>query len=108
MSGGWSIFTHADLPPLPGHRPGPPAGRFPDGQVPRAPELPPIEAERIRRQGKVARAVRHAADRVPDRRRRQMLTNRALLIEVAGSADEVVELLDEVRRLGVRIRRRAQ
>jgi hypothetical protein len=106
MSDGWSIFSHDDLPPAPGRRAAPPTGQFPDGQVPRAPELPPIEAERISRQREIARVVRHIAERVEDRRRRQMLTDRALLVEVADSSDRVLELLAELEGLGVKVERR--
>jgi hypothetical protein len=61
------------------------------------------EAKRIERQAEVAHAVRAAAVVAdPDDRCRKIL-DRALLIEVADTADEVLILIDEVRRLGVRL-----
>ena len=50
----------------------------------------------------IARAIRSAAACVGERRRRLMIEDRALLIELASSADEVEELLDEVERLVIR------
>jgi hypothetical protein len=101
----WSILTHDDLPPAPGQRPSPPAGQFPDGTVPGAPPIAPIEAERIARQHDIAHVVRSAAAQVADRQRRRMLFDRALLVEFAESADDVVVLLAELRALGVNVRR---
>lgn len=103
----WSLFIHDDLPPLPGRSASAPLGHpLVDGQVHGGiPPLPPIEAERIDRQGKVAKVVRHAADQVPGSRRR-MLRDRALLVEVADSSDEVLELLSELKALGVDVERK--
>ena len=103
----WSIFTHADLPPLSGRPPSAPLREpLPDGLVPGVPPLPTIEAERIDRQRKVAARIRGVLGQVDGNQRRQMLADRALLIETADSADEVLVLLDEVERLGVKVRRR--
>jgi hypothetical protein len=103
----WSVLTHGDLPPLPGRPLSAPLDhRLADGHVPSAPPLPPIEAERIARQREIARVARHAAERVQDRRRRQMLADRALLVEVADSSDRVLELLAELEGLGVKVERR--
>lgn len=60
------------------------------------------EAARIERQQGLARVIRGAAARV-EGRRQQQLRDRALLIELAGSAEDVIVLVDEVRALGVRL-----
>jgi hypothetical protein len=105
---GWSISTHDDLPPLPGRRSSSPlAHRLPGGQVPSAPPISPIDSERIARQGAIARTIRQVLPDLPSRRRQRMLADRALLIEVADSADEVLELLDEVEQLGVKVGRKS-
>ncbi|MGH2964770.1 MAG: hypothetical protein ACRDMH_05240 [Solirubrobacterales bacterium] len=105
----WSILTHGDLPPAPGRAPSPPDpdGPFPDGIVPSAPPLSKFDTERIERQRAVASAIRGAIERMTDRPRWKMLRDRALLIEVADHVDEVLELLDEVRDLGVEIERQS-
>lgn len=54
-------------------------------------------AERIALQHEIARAVRSTGHLG------RALEDRALLIETASSADEVIELLDEVERLGVKV-----
>jgi hypothetical protein len=53
----------------------------------------------------LAQAIRSAA-RAADGKRKQMLFDRAVLIVLAESVDEVLMLLDEVERLGVQVRRR--
>jgi hypothetical protein len=60
---------------------------------------------RVAHQRKAAAAIRDAAERI-DGARRQMLADRAFLIEIADSAGEVRALLGEVERLGVKVRRR--
>jgi hypothetical protein len=75
--------------------------------VPSAPRLSSFDVERIERQRAVATAIRGAIERMTDRRRWRMLADRALLVEVADHVDEVLELLDEVRSLGVEIERPA-
>lgn len=60
------------------------------------------EAERVELQARIASAIRGAG---ADARQRGKLADRALLIETAPTADEVVELLDEVERLGVAVER---
>jgi hypothetical protein len=63
------------------------------------------EAERVELQREIARAIRHVLDTAapPDW---QETADRALVIETAGDADEVLELLDEVERFGVTVERR--
>ena len=60
------------------------------------------EAKRIEHQRGLARVIRGAAERAAGRRQ-QPLRDRALLIEVADSAEDVITLIDEVRDLGVRL-----
>jgi hypothetical protein len=106
----WSLFTHADLPPLPGQLV--PPGRAPEnlqnGLVRQRPDerVSDYDARRIERQAAVARAVHDAARRT-NGWRRWKLEDRALLIATAGSADEVLRLIGAVEDLGVHVRRRA-
>ena len=106
----WSVFTHDDLPPLLGEPVPPPLAKpLPGAEVSRRPgeRIGDYDSRCLERQAKVsARAIRFAATRVGGERR-QMLVDRALLIEVTGPVSEVVELLQEVEALGVRIERRA-
>jgi hypothetical protein len=60
------------------------------------------ELERGDRQREIAQAIRGSLDRV-DEGRHQALHDRALLIEVASSADEVRELVREVEQLGIHL-----
>jgi hypothetical protein len=60
------------------------------------------EARRFERQRGLAQVIRGVAERAKGRRR-QMLRDRAVLIELAEHEDEVIELVDEVRALGVRL-----
>jgi hypothetical protein len=64
--------------------------------------VPDGDSQRIARQGAIARAIRGAIENI-DGPNRQKLADRALLIEVADSTDQVLELLDEVERLGVKL-----
>jgi hypothetical protein len=60
------------------------------------------EAKRVERQRGVARVIRGAAQRA-DGPRKQKLRDCALLIEITDSVDEVLELIGEVKDLGVRL-----
>jgi hypothetical protein len=62
--------------------------------------------DRIERQAQLARAIRSAAAQAKGERK-LMLVDRALLIELATSVDEVLVLLEEVEALGMEIERRA-
>jgi hypothetical protein len=57
------------------------------------------------RQRELAGAIRTAAAELHGDRRRAVL-DRTLLIEVADSTDEVLELLGEIVKLGVEVERR--
>ena len=61
--------------------------------------------DRIERQAQLARAI-HSAAAQTEGERKLMLGDRALLIELTTSVDEVLVLLEEVEALGVRIERR--
>jgi len=66
-----------------------------------------MNAERIERQRAIAWAIRGVLKQVQDAECRQMLADRALLIEVADSPDDVLKLLGEVAALGMQIERLA-
>lgn len=61
-----------------------------------------VGADRVERQHTIAATIRGALGDVTAGRRRG-LADRATLIDAAGSVDDVLGLLDEVERLGVRV-----
>jgi hypothetical protein len=62
------------------------------------------EAERVETQHGLAKVIRGVAERVEGCRERQLLRDRAGLIEVAERDEDAIALVDQVRALGVRLK----